>query len=448
MKQITVIGAGRSTISLIDYLLDNAQRYHWKVCVVDRDAELCREKVGDHPLGEARTFDVQDESARRALIEESTVVVSMLPAHMHVPVARDCIAAGVHMVTASYISDSMKALNEQAKAAGVILINEIGVDPGIDHLSAMQLINRARNVGAEILLFESFTGGLIAPGTENNPWNYRFTWNPRNVVLAGSAGAVKFRQEGKYKYIPYHRLFRRTEFLEVGKWGRFEAYANRDSLKYRAVYGLQDVPTLYRGTLRRPGFCRAWDTFVKLGMTDDSYVLEDTEHMTFREFTNSFLAYNPNDSVELKLMHYLKLDQDDTLMDKLIWLDLFEEIRIGKPNLTPAQVLQHILERKWTLQPEDRDMVIIMHKLGYRLNGEEKQVNSHMVCLGDDIQHTAMAKTVGLPVAIAVRHICEGNIITPGVQIPTTPEIYEPMLAELREYGIGFVEEELAYQSY
>lgn len=448
MKQITVIGAGRSTISLIEYLLNNAEAHDWKVCVVDQDVELARSKVGDHPLGEARVFDVQDASARRALIKESTVVVSMLPAHMHVPVAEDCIATGAHLVTASYISDEMKALDEDAKKAGVVLINEIGVDPGIDHLSAMQLIDRTRNEGAEILLFESFTGGLVAPESDDNPWNYKFTWNPRNVVLAGGGGAVKFKQEGRYKFIPYHQLFRRTEFMEIGEMGRYEAYANRDSLKYRSVYGLQNVPTLYRGTLRRPGFCRAWDVFVKLGMTDDSYKLEGTENMTFRQFTNTFLAYNPNDSVELKLMHYLKLDQDDMLMDKLTWLDIFEEIPIGKPNLSPAEVLQVILERKWTLKPDDRDMVIMMHKLGYRLNGEVKQINSHMVCKGDDSQRTAMAKTVGLPVGIAVRHICNGNITTPGVQIPITREIYEPMLAELAENGIEFVEEEVEYLGY
>ncbi len=448
MKQITVIGAGRSTISLIEYLLNNAEAHDWKVCVVDQDLDLALDKVGDHPHGEARFFDVQDASARRAIIEESAVVVSMLPAHMHVPVAEDCIALGTHMVTASYISDEMKVLDDKAKAAGVVLINEIGVDPGIDHLSTMQLIDRARDTGAEILLFESFTGGLVAPESDDNPWNYKFTWNPRNVVLAGGGGAVKFKQEGKYKFIPYHQLFRRTEYMEIGDWGRFEAYANRDSLKYRSVYGLQDVPTLYRGTLRRPGFCRAWDTFVKLGMTDDSYKLEGTENMTFREFTNTFLAYNKSDSVELKLMHYLKLDQDDTLMDKLSWLDIFEEIPIGKANLSPAQVLQIILERKWTLKPEDRDMVIMVHKLGYRLNGEEKQINSHMVCMGDDSRRTAMAKTVGLLVGIAVRHILQGNITTPGVQIPITREIYEPMLNELAENGIKFIEVEEEYLGY
>lgn len=448
MKQITLIGAGRSTIILIEYLLHHAAEKQWKLVVVDRDVSLATEKIQGHSSAEARLFDVQDESARRALIKESTLVISMLPAHMHVPVAKDCIEFGVHMVTASYISEEMKALDEEAKAKGVILINEIGVDPGIDHLSAMKLLDGARDQGAKILLFESFTGGLISPQSDDNPWNYKFTWNPRNVVLAGGSGAVKFKQEGKYKFIPYHQLFRRTEYMDIGEFGKFEAYANRDSLKYRSVYGLQDVPTLYRGTLRRPGFCRAWDTFVKLGMTDDSYVLEGTMDMTFREFTNTFLAYNRSDSVELKLMHYLKIDQDDALMDKLTWLDMFEAIPIGKENLTPAQVLQHILERKWTLKPGDRDMVVMVHKLGYELNGTTHQINSHMVCMGDDAERTAMAKTVGLPVGIAVRHILEGNITSPGVQIPITREIYEPMLKELESYDIRFIEEEVPYTGY
>ena len=448
MKQITLIGAGRSTIILIEYLLNRAEKNQWKVVVADRDIALAEGKINGHPSAEACSFDVQDASARRALIEKSDIVISMLPAHMHIPVAKDCIEFGVHMVTASYISDEMKALDQEAKDKGVILINEIGVDPGIDHLSAMKMLDDVRDQGGEILLFESFTGGLVAPDSDDNPWNYKFTWNPRNVVLAGGSGAVKFKQEGKYKFIPYHQLFRRTEYMNIGEFGKFEAYANRDSLKYRSVYGLQDVPTLYRGTLRRPGFCRAWDTFVKLGMTDDSYVLEGTKEMTFREFTNTFLAYNQSDSVELKLMHYLKIDQDDALMDKLTWLDIFEPIPIGQDNLTPAQVLQIILERKWSLNAQDRDMVVMVHKLGYRLDGATHQINSHMVCMGDDADRTAMAKTVGLPVGIAARHILEGTITTPGVQIPVSREIYEPMLAELAESGIQFSEEEVPYLGY
>ncbi|MGB0178396.1 MAG: saccharopine dehydrogenase C-terminal domain-containing protein, partial [Owenweeksia sp.] len=340
-----------------------------------------------------------------------------------------CIALQKHMVTASYISKEMEELNERAKEAGVVMINEIGVDPGIDHLSAMRVLDKIKGKGGKMLIFESFTGGLVAPEDDDNPWNYKFTWNPRNVVLAGSGGAVKFIQEGQYKYIPYHQLFRRTELVSIEGYGKFEGYANRDSLKYRDVYGLKDIPTIYRGTFRRPGFCRAWDVFVKLGMTDDSYVLENSADMTYRQFTNTFLAYNPNDSVELKLMHYLNIPQDSELMEKLEWIGLFDDEKIGLNRATPAQVLQHILEQKWTLKDDDKDMIVMYHKFGYEQNGEQKMIESSMVTLGHDREHTAMARTVGLPVGIATRLILEEIITTPGVQIPITREIYEPMLS-------------------
>ncbi len=448
MKKILIIGAGRSTASLIAYLQAKSEASDWHITIADRVLDLAEEKAKGHARCTAVVFDVEDHMSRTSLIAEHDIVISMLPAHMHVPVAQDCIALKKHMVTASYISEEMKALDERAKAAGVIMINEIGVDPGIDHLSAMKVLDEIRKAGGKMLIFESFTGGLVAPESDNNPWNYKFTWNPRNVVLAGSGGAVKFIQEGQYKYIPYHQLFRRTELMEIEGFGRFEGYANRDSLRYRKVYGLEDIPTIFRGTLRRPGFCRAWDVFVKLGMTDDSYVLEGVEEMTHRQFTNTFLAYNPKDSVELKLMHYLNIPLDSELIEKLKWLGLFDDQPIGLAKASPARALQHILERKWKLEEGDKDMIVMYHKFGYLLNGQKKMLESSMVTKGVDSQHTAMARTVGLPVGIATRHILEGNIRKPGVQIPVTKEIYTPMLAELQEYGITFVEKEIPYKGY
>jgi saccharopine dehydrogenase-like NADP-dependent oxidoreductase len=373
----------------------------------------------------------------------------MLPAHMHVPVASDCIALGKHMVTASYISPEMRELNDRAVSAGVVLMNEIGVDPGIDHLSAMKVIDEIRTAGGKMLIFESFTGGLVAPESEgDNPWKYKITWNPRNVVLAGSGSAVKFRQEGKYKYIPYHQVFRRTEIIEIENYGRFEGYANRDSLKYRQEYGLQDIPTIYRGTLRKPGFCRAWDVFVKLGMTDDSYVLENSAEMTIRDFTNTFLAYSALDSVELKMMHYLQIPQDSDMMEKLTWLGIFDKEPIPLDKATPAQILQFILERKWSLNPDDRDMIVMFHKFGYELNGEKKMIESSMVTKGHDAVNTAMARTVGIPVGIATKLILLGEINTPGVHLPITKEIYQPILVELAEHDIVFNEKEVEYSGY
>jgi saccharopine dehydrogenase-like NADP-dependent oxidoreductase len=328
-------------------------------------------------------------------------------------------------------------------------MNEIGVDPGIDHMSAMQVVDRIRNEGGEIIMFETFTGGLVAPESDNNLWNYKFTWNPRNVVVAGQGGAAKFLQEGTYKYIPYHRLFRRTEFLDIEGYGRFEGYANRDSLKYQSDYGMENVQTLYRGTMRKVGFSRAWNMFVQLGMTDDSYIIDDSENMTYRDFVNSFLPYSPTDSVELKFRHQLKIDQDDIVWEKLEELDIFSKTkRVELKKATPAQILQKILMDTWTLSIDDKDMIVMYHKFGYRLYGKKHQIDSTMVVIGDDQTYTAMAKTVGLPVAIATMAILNGKITKPGVQIPITSEVYNPILEELRSYNIVFREKEVPYLGY
>jgi len=298
-------------------------------------------------------------------------------------------------------------------------------------------------------LFESFCGGLVAPESDTNLWNYKFTWAPRNVVLAGQGGAAKFIQEGKYKYIPYNRLFRRTEFLEVEGYGKFEGYANRDSLKYRNVYGLSEVLTLYRGTIRKVGFSKAWNMFVQLGMTDDTYTIDDSEHLSYRDFINLFLPYSPSDSVEMKTRLQLGIEQDDVMWDKLLELDLFNATKqVGLPNATPAQILEKILNDSWTLQPHDKDMIVMYHKFGYELNGERKQIDSKMVCIGTDQTYTAMAKTVGLPVAMATLQILNNNIQARGVLLPITKEIYEPILSELEQFGVVFNETEMPYVGY
>lgn len=444
-----IIGAGRSTAYLIKYLAQNSNENNWKITVYDQDLSLAQARIKSYENCTAKVLDVNNQIERVSAISQADIVISMLPAHMHVGVAMDCVALKKHMVTASYISDGMRELDQAAKDAGVVLMNEIGVDPGIDHMSAMKLIHDVQNRGGKLLQFESFTGGLLAPESEkDNPWKYKFTWNPRNVVIAGSGGAVKFIQEKTYKYIPYHQLFRRTETIDLEGFGRYEGYANRDSLSYRSIYGLDDIPTLYRGTLRRPGFCRAWDVFVKLGATDDSYKIENSDELTYRDFINLFLAYNPTDSVELKLMHYLKIDQDSDIMEKLEWLGIFSDKRVQVKNATPAQILQHILHQKWDLDPDDKDMIVMYHKIGYELNGVRNQVESSMRVIGDDQTYTAMAKTVGLPVAIAAKMILNGTISTPGVHLPITAEVYNPVLDELENYGIAFIENESEYEGY
>tara|TARA_R110001632_G_scaffold6324_4_gene25822 strand:+ start:41986 stop:43356 length:1371 start_codon:yes stop_codon:yes gene_type:complete len=449
MRNILVIGAGKSCSYLTDYLQKKSVIENLHITIADISLENAKKSAGNHPNSKALEFDVFDETQRRQKIQKADIVVSMLPARFHVEVAKDCITYNKHMVTASYISDEMKALDAQAKEKGLVFMNEIGVDPGIDHMSAMQVIDRIRDNGAKILLFESFTGGLVAPESDTNLWNYKFTWNPRNVVLAGQGGAAMFIQEGTYKYIPYHKLFRRTEFLTLNGNGKFEAYANRDSLKYRSVYGLEDIPTMYRGTIRKVGFSRAWNIFVQLGMTDDTYTIEGSEHMSYRDFVNLFLAYSPSDSVELKLRSYLKIDQDDIMWDKLVELDIFnKEKKIELKNATPAQMLQKILSDSWTLEETDKDMIVMHHKFGYEINGEKRQIESSLVVKGENQTYTAMSKTVGLPVAIATLKILNKEIITPGVQIPISKEVYIPILKELEEYGIKFTEKKVKYLGY
>ncbi|KIX21048.1 saccharopine dehydrogenase [Flavobacterium sp. 316] len=449
MRNILIIGAGRSASSLIKYLLDKSEKEQLQLTIADLSLELAEKKANNHKNARAIEFDIFNEKQRHEEIQKATIIISMLPAHMHIEVAKDCITYKKHMVTASYISPAMQELDDLAKENGLVLMNEIGLDPGIDHMSAMKVIDEIRDNGGKIMLFESFCGGLVAPESDNNLWNYKFTWNPRNVVLAGQGGAAKFIQEGTYKYIPYNKLFRRTEFLEIEGYGRFEGYANRDSLKYRSVYKLDNALTVYRGTIRRVGYSRAWDILVQLGMTDDSYIIENSEEMTYREFTNSFLPYHPTDTVEIKLRHAQKIDQDDIIWDKLLELDIFNgNKKVELKNATPAQILEKILSEKWTLQPEDKDMIVMYHKFGYEINGEKKQIDSTMVCIGDDQTYTAMAKTVGLPVAIAAIKILNGEIKTPGVQLPIAKEVYIPILKELEEYGVLFNETEKEYMGY
>lgn len=449
MRHILVIGAGRSASSLIKYLLDHSEKEQLHITIGDLSIELAQQKTNNHKNARAISFDVCNDEQRKKEIQQADIVISMLPAHLHIEVAKDCVFYKKNMITASYISEEMKSLDFQAKENQIVLMNEIGLDPGIDHMSAMKVIDEIRAKGGNIILFESFCGGLVAPESDTNMWNYKFTWNPRNVVLAGQGGAAKFIQEGTYKYIPYSKLFRRTEFLEVEGYGRFEAYANRDSLKYRSVYGLDEALTCYRGTIRRVGYSRAWDILVQLGMTDDSYTIDNSEDMSYREFTNSFLPYHPTDTVEIKLRAIQKIDQDDIIWDKLVELDLFNPTKkVGLIKATPAQILEKILTEKWTLQPNDKDMIVMYHKIGYELNGVKKQIDATMVCTGDDQTYTAMAKTVGLPVAIATLKILNKEITTPGVQLPISKEVYTPILKELEDYGVLFKEIEVPYLGY
>ncbi|MEC7753969.1 saccharopine dehydrogenase C-terminal domain-containing protein [Roseivirga sp. UBA1976] len=444
MEKILILGAGRSSNSLISYLLDHAKERNWQLTIADYALQLAEDKARGHERAKAVALDITNDQERKGLVKEHDFVVSMLPAKFHPVVAEDCLQLEKHLFTASYVSHDMKAMHDQARSKGLLFLNECGLDPGIDHMSAMKVIDHIREEkGLELRAFESFTGGLLAPDpTDDNPWQYGFTWNPRNVVLAGQ-GTVKFIQEGRYKFIPYHKLFRRIEMIHIPGYGYFEGYANRDSLMYLDVYNLRGIKTLYRGTLRRPGFCKAWDVFVQLGATDDSYLMEGVEGMTHRQFINSFLSFNPKDSVELKLAHYLGLDLEGPEMHKLQWLGMFDEEPVGLMKGTPAQVLEHILKKKWTIGPDKKDQIVMWHLFDYEEEGVTKRIRSAMVATGENARETAMSKTVGLPLAIAIRLFSEGKIESRGVQVPISKEFYAPILDELDSLGFQFIEEEV-----
>ncbi len=442
MKRILILGAGLSSSSLIKYLLDHSEEHDWKVSICDASLELAKKKANNHPRSEVFKFDVFDEKQRISEISKSDIVISMLPARMHYLVAADCVKIGVDLVTASYVSNEIKALDAEAKEKGVLLLNEIGVDPGIDHMSAMQIIDRIKDQGAKIVNFESSTGGLVAPEYDNNPWNYKFTWNPRNVILAGQ-GVSQFLHNGKYKYIPYRKLFSRTEDVDILDLGKFEIYPNRDSLKYREIYGLENIQTMFRGTIRRKGFSEAWNVFVQLGLTDDTFIVEDSNSITYREFIDRFLPNNSRLSTESILAKVLKIDVESDIMEKIIWTGIFENQQIGIDKATPAQILQHLLEKKWVLDPQDRDMIVMHHIFDFEYGDEKKRITSTMVTKGTDQVHTAMSITVGIPAAIATKLILTGKIKRKGVQVPIVKDIYEPVLQELDSYGIKFIEKEV-----
>lgn len=443
MKKILLLGAGRSATILIEYLLNVCEKKGWLLIVADANIKVAKQKVKRHAFGKTVSFDVHNKEQLNKLVIKSDLVISMLPTGFHNMVVEPCMSNGCNLLTASYLTPEMKVLNKEAKKRGILILTECGLDPGIDHMSAMRVIDRIRDEGGKIVGFESFTGGLLAPDMIENPWQYKFTWNPRNVVLAGQGG-VKFLQEGRYKYIPYHKLFRRTEIVHIPNYGYFEGYANRDSLKYREIYGLKNIRTMYRGTLRRPGFCKTWDVFLQLGATDDTYEMESVKYMTHRQFINSFLYYNRGDSIELKLAHYLNLDIDSDEMHKLKWIGVFDNELVGLEKGTPAQILEHILKKKWTMSEDEADMIVMWHKFKYKLNSVLCEIHATLISIGENQEKTAMAKMVGLPLGIAAKLIVEGKISEKGVHIPIKKVFYNPILNELEnKFGCEFIEEEI-----
>ena len=442
MRKILLIGAGRSSSSLIKYFLDHSSAENWMLVVADFSEELAQSKIDNHPMAKAIGFDIQNENQRTNLVSEADIVISMLPADMHLPVALECLKQKKNLITASYVSTEMNELSQGVANAGLIFLNECGLDPGLDHMSAMAIIDDILIKGGSMKAFRSYTGGLVAPESNDNPWGYKFSWNPRNVILAGQ-GTAKYIENGFYKYTPYSRLFTEIQNITVDGIGSFDGYANRDSLSYRKLYHLDSIQTMIRGTLRQSGYCKAWNVFVQLGLTDDTFKIENSEKLTYKSMVEAFLpSYIKGKNIEERLSKFVNLPADGKEIQMVKWTGILNDDVIGISNASPAQILQHLLEEKWRLKSFDKDMIVMQHQFEYILNEKNIFHTSSLVVEGENSIQTAMAKTVGTPVAIAARLILNGKIVMKGVQIPTHRSIYEPILIELKQFGISFVEKQ------
>lgn len=429
MRQILVLGAGRSASSLIKYLIKYAEADNYRIVVADGNYALAKQKTDNTTVASAVELNVQEHGLRNRLIEQSDIVISMLPHSMHPLVADNCLAAGRHLLTASYIDDTMRSMADGIKNKKLLFLCEMGLDPGIDHMSAMHLIDRIHHVGGDIRSFFSHCGGLVAPESDHNPWHYKISWNSRNIVLAGKTGAV-YKENGEIRKMDYKELFDPLRTVEIPKIGKYAWYPNRDSLKYLTLYGLNSIPTFIRTTLRHPDFCRGWKKVVQLNLTDESSIY-DTTGMNYHTFLRLHLRQNGIDYPP---------DLSDTEHQLLDYLGLFGDENMDMGVCSAADVLQHAMEKTLILHPADKDMIIMQHEIIYELNDQPQKLISTLMAKGENHVDTAMAKTVGLPLGIAARLILQQKIPLTGLHIPVVQEIYQPVLELLNREGIIFHE--------
>jgi saccharopine dehydrogenase-like NADP-dependent oxidoreductase len=440
MVKIFIPGAGKSATSLIQYLLQHAEQYDWHICVGDLDQSLAQRKTQGHARAEAVYFNVKEEALCDRYVSNCDVVASVLPADFHYILALACLKYGKHIVTPSYVSAREWALHNDFKQAGLLFMGEIGLDPGIDHLSIMKMLHDIAQQGGKPTALRSFCGALIAPESDNNPWHYKFTWAPMNVILAGQ-GTAQFLENGKPRYVPYNRLFSTLDRYEVANYGAFEGYANRDSMPYIERYGVQGIDTFVRGTLRREGYCAAWNIFVQLGLTDNTLQLNHCTQLTYTDLLLSFLpASTKGNTPRERLANFVHLPPHDAAIERIAWLGFFDGEPIRLEQGTPAQLLADLLQRKWQLQSGDKDMIVMLHQIDYEIAAQKHSLVSSMVLTGNDEEDTAIARTVGLPMAIMVKLVANRQINLSGVQVPLMPEVYNPILDELAQYGISFEE--------
>lgn len=430
-KQILVIGAGKSASVLIEFLQKKLVEKNWYMVLADADPNLAAKKWNNAPNGHSIGLDIQHTGQRRQIIQNADVVISMLPAFLHFEIAKDCLDLGKALFTASYVDDSMRSIAPKIKEKNLLFLCEMGLDPGIDHMSAMELIDRIKAKNGQITGFKSHCGGLIAPVSDTNPWHYKISWNPRNIILAGKAGAI-YLEKGQEKSLIYEQIFKQCAKIEVPNWGDLAYYPNRDSLAYINTYQLQGVQDFVRTTLRHPDFCKAWNIIIQIGLTNEDPI---TNPLT--TVANWFEAQlNKNDYRSI----WEKYLQNSTIKKQMDYLELNASTLIPSTLNTNAAIIQWIVEGKWKLDEWDKDAVVMMHEINFLNDGKAQKINSSMVLEGKDNIHTAMATTVGLPLAMAAVAYLEGELNITGLHIPTIPEIYQPILKKLAEEGIEFYE--------
>jgi len=441
MKKVIVFGAGRSSGALIAHLLNYSNYHSLQVTVVDRDLSLANKKVNNHPNASILSIDINDIAATDKLISDHDVVISLMPPDLHIIIAHACINNKRHLITASYLSDAIRELHDKVDNAGILFLCEMGLDPGLDHMSAMKIIDNVHLQKGNIHSFKSWCGGLVAPECDTNPWHYKISWNPKNVVCAGQATA-RYIRNGNNCYIPPQRIFSHIEDIQVGPYGKYEGYANRDSISYKKPYRLDNIHTLLRGTLRHEGYCHAWQALVKLGLTDDTYKVHFEKPTTYREWLMSYLPYVINLSeIENALCDFLEIAIHDDLLNKIKSLDLLSEKIIPLNDCSPADILMDRILLYWKMDESDKDLVVLLHEFIYTIDTKSYKHTSILYLKGDDAEHTAMAKTVGLPMAMATILLLENKLQLRGVHIPTHKVIYTQVLPMLEKEGIIFEED-------
>ncbi len=443
MKNILIIGAGKSATSLIDYLLVHALDSNWNITIADINLSLAKQKSNSHPNAFPISLNTENISELTDVIAKNDVVVSLAPPDHHIGIARVCLSLCKSLFTASYVSEEMAAMHLEVEQNGLLFLNEMGCDPGIDHMSAMEIFDRLKQNGAEIEEFYSYTGGLISKKSDDNPWHYKFSWNPRNVILAGAGTPATYLENNQVKFVPYQRLFSKPTKINILNFGILESYPNRDSLSYIKTYGLDNIQTLQRATFRYPDYILGWHVLVILGLTNDTVHLNLDGKMTNEQFLNSFLPSSTDTRTSLSdflISNHFSEVEIVTLLNQFEFLGLFEADILPITNATPAQIMQYLMEPKLKLQETDKDLVVMHHEITYKLNNKKQILKSTLLFEGEDQIHTAMAKMVGLPLAISLKMYLNGDITLKGVQIPIDPQIYKPVLKELENFGMIFNE--------